>query len=46
MNLELSFNLLATTPALIEYLLDPLTLIQHLLGLLSPAANAVLQRKP
>ena len=46
MNLELSFNLLATNPALIEHLLGLLLLIQHLLGLLSPAANAVLQRKP
>ena len=46
MNLELSFNLLATNPALIEHLLGLLSLIQHMLGLLSPAANAILQRKP
>ena len=36
----------ATTPALIEHLLNQLTLIQHLLGLLPPAANAILQRQP
>ena len=46
MNLELSFNLLATNPAFIEHLLGLLSLIQHMLGLLSPAANAILQRKP
>ena len=44
--LERGGGVIATNPALVEHLLGPLTLIQHLLGLLSPAANAILQRKP